>query len=166
MRSSCQPSHAARADGSSNGPIRHSTSVGCASSMSTAVSNAAASSKTVSALWKKGVRDLVMELCCALHNSGCASPRPDDLIGINSIGLCPRGYMMVTCTDLIVADHSRSARAVHFPLTPGVGLAVVMWLPSVVHAIGGPSRWRWSPFVDACQCLTRAWPCRCRRDDP
>ena len=38
--------------------------------------------------------------------------------------------------------------------TRGAGLAVVIWLPAAVHAIGGPSRWRWSPLVDACQCLT------------
>ena len=36
--------------------------------MSTAVSSVVASSKTGIRLWKDGVRDLVMELCCALHN--------------------------------------------------------------------------------------------------
>src|SRR5262245_14487239 len=37
-------------------------------------------------LWKAGVRDLVMELCCALHNFPGAldSVAANDLIGINS----------------------------------------------------------------------------------
>jgi hypothetical protein len=36
-------------------------------------------------LWKEGVRDLVMELCCALHNfRGRLTPvATNDLIGIN-----------------------------------------------------------------------------------
>jgi DDE superfamily endonuclease len=39
-------------------------------------------------LWKQGVRDLVMELCCALHNFGGAphALATPGLIGINSIG--------------------------------------------------------------------------------
>ena len=37
-------------------------------------------------LWKEGVRDLVMELCCALHNFRVRHDpmATDDLIGINS----------------------------------------------------------------------------------
>jgi hypothetical protein len=36
-------------------------------------------------LWKGGIRDLIMDLCCALHNSGCVfSLAADDLIEINS----------------------------------------------------------------------------------
>ena len=42
--------------------------VACGLSMSTAVSSAVASSKDRIRLWKEGVRDLVMEVCCALHN--------------------------------------------------------------------------------------------------
>jgi hypothetical protein len=52
--------------GSSTWRTRSSTSVGCGSTMSIAVSSAVAASKTTAPLWKVGVRDRERELCCAL----------------------------------------------------------------------------------------------------
>ena len=53
-------------------------------------------------LWKEGVRDLVMELCCALHNFRVRlTPAANDLIGINS-HVCERTH--ATCAAPIHRD--------------------------------------------------------------
>jgi hypothetical protein len=41
-------------------------------------------------LWKENVRDLVMELCCALHNSGCVSRRGNQWFNRDKLN-CPSG---------------------------------------------------------------------------
>jgi hypothetical protein len=48
-------------------------------------------------LWKDGVRDLVMELCCALHNFRVhlTPVAADDLIGINSIIFSLKHYWRI-----------------------------------------------------------------------
>jgi hypothetical protein len=68
---------------------------------------------------KKGVRDLVMERCCALHNFRvCLRPwASDGLVGINSIGQHDKRPRAIPCRAVFVAQRvspviQLSARAI------------------------------------------------------
>jgi len=57
--------------------------------------------KDRSRLWQVGVRDLVRDLCCALHNAGFVFPvAPHDLIEINS-----KDDLAATAGELLDQQH-------------------------------------------------------------